>query len=115
MAHVSSSARTGGFSRSLATGEAPTSGYMVGGVTREKSIPLADSNHLPHRVRQHLDAAKAMYGSRADLYQGGWQEGSNLVMDVSERYDSQDEALAVARRRGERAIYDLNSGTEIQA
>lgn len=113
MAHISSAARDGGFSRSLSTGEAPSSGYMVGGVSSEHSIPLEDTNHLPHRVRKHLESAQAMYGKRADLYQGGWKEGNRLVMDVSERYDDRDQALNVARQRGERAIYHLDSGSEI--
>ena len=47
-------------------------------------------------------------------YIGGWVDEEILYIDVVDFYQDRHEALKVARKRGELAIYDLGAGEEIR-
>ena len=102
---------TGGFTLNSITGSAPTSGYVVGGVVPEKRVPwsrLASygiEDYICAHRRELLDG----YG-----YLGGWiihgeTEEDQLVLDVCSLHSSKEDALDIARKHSQEAIYCLDT------
>lgn len=105
------SARTG-FSQPVMPGqEAPSTGYMVSDGSRERSF--APNELTPEAIQNYVNEYRdgLTYGD----YLGGWfnQEDGRYYLDISRNVQDRAEAEAQARERGEFAIYDVASGTEI--
>ena len=98
----------GGFTVHPKTLEAPTTGYMVG---FGGSIPWEKSEVDARVINNHLYAAEERGGDR---YYGGWVDGNLVYLEQAQRFEDRELALAAARERGEKAIYDLTTQTEIR-
>jgi hypothetical protein len=111
----------GGSSTSSKNFKSPTSGYMVGGWHHEFAVPMEENDNrmffrfsdafswyltLCHEVLEDSDKSEAFIGT--------WVEGHFIVFDVSMQFDSYEEAMQVAKAKGERAIYDVAEGKEIK-
>ena len=111
----------GGSSTSFKTFKSPTSGYMVGGLHHEFALPMEDD---PNRNFFRFSDAFSWYmtlcheviadSDLSEVFIGTWVEGHFIVFDVSARFDSLEEAMEVAKSKGERAIYDVAEGKEIK-
>lgn len=47
-------------------------------------------------------------------FAGFWVDNTDLYIDINQSFDSLDEAMSIARERGELAIYDTHAGREIR-
>ncbi len=88
-------------------------GYVVALAGHECPI-VGDSPRLRAAVIKYVDTVAPILTQRAGRYVGGWADGSGyLILDVVEILSDRDEALTVGRARGQTAIFDLSSGTEV--
>lgn len=111
-------ALAGGASRHSSTFEVPSRGYMVGGARNMADQPFpeqmypVDKFSVDH-VRTHARAIREHFGEEAtNVHQGAWVEGDNVVLDASEAMPTYHEGITAAKKRGERAIYDVKHGKE---
>lgn len=110
----------GGSSTSSKNFKSPTSGYMVGGWHHEFALPMEENDNrmffrfsdafswyltLCHEVLEDSDKSEAFIGT--------WVENDFIIFDVSLNFDSLEEAMEVAKSKGERAIYDVAEGKTI--
>lgn len=92
----------------------PKYGYVVGGIVPEKSIEMDNEAHFKHTYnRFHYQAELALERESAVII-GTWVEGGEkIVFDLCNVIDDEAEALKLAAKRGERAIFDLENQREI--
>lgn len=82
-------------------------GYMVGGVVPERTC-------TPEEFERVLYDFVAEHGHNlGGAHIGTWIDNGVVYLDVSENVADQEEALNLARERGERAIYDIRNGESI--
>lgn len=106
-------ARDGGATISLVDGEVAThtTGFYVGGVVDTVVLPLEPT------LDEYADAVNTIrhrMGGRG--YVGSWRNhfDCSTAIDASEWYADADTALAVARQRGELAVWEIAGGTELE-
>ena len=92
----------------------PKYGYVVGGIVPEKSIEMDNEVHFKHMYnRLYYQAGLALERESAVVI-GTWvEDGSKIVFDLCNVIDDLKEALELAAKRGERAIFDLEEQREI--
>lgn len=117
---VEQTLNNGGASRhAVDQSPAPSSGYMVGGAPdnsgqKYHEQALAVHEFSARAVRAHAQDIQAnVPQTTAPVYQGSWLEGGRVVMDASNHYQDRLQALRIGRERGERAVYDLDSGSDV--
>ena len=88
-----------------AKGQHPTSGYMVGG-TVEKVIALSDSD-----IQKFIEDNSHIIETGS--YFGAWVYNGDVVCDVSQQFDSLQQAAYIGMLRGEKAIYDVKNNRDI--
>lgn len=118
--------RTGGFSVGHG-GLAPKSGWMVSQKDTEMSRSLealsAEGGKMTWegqtvdmfkanvaRFVGEFRAAHADALAAPDAYLGGWVENDTLVLDVSNNYQDDAEALKAAQENDQRAMYNAGTG-----
>ncbi|MFY1688160.1 hypothetical protein [Plantactinospora sp. WMMB782] len=104
----------GGATVPMDGGEVPGIGYMVGvGGIKLLAAQFSEAQ-LEERIRHWADSVRLSTGLAADrLYLGSWLDEGLIYLDISEHYQSEALALAVAEVRGEKAIYSLATGVSI--
>lgn len=99
---------------SMEMGPAPTSGYMVGGVTAELTIEPDDTraDWYDKLSRWVGDVTEKHHGH----YVGFWRdsETGRVHIDVSERVTLRSYAMELAEARNEIAVWDLYNSEEIR-
>ena len=91
----------------------PKYGFVVGGIVPEKSCDMDNREGFKNLYnRLHLQAGVELERELAVVI-GTWLEVSRIVFDLCSVLDDEQEALALAKKRGERAIYDLENQKEI--
>ena len=103
--------RHGGATVSMDTGHdaGHTTGFYVGGLVPEIILPLPlDPSDVSEAVVT-IGSATHWTG-----YIGTWTNGDRVHFDASEWYATLDEAVTVARTRGELAIWEIAGGTEFR-
>jgi len=91
----------------------PKYGYVVGGIVPEKSCDMNNREDFRNWYNHfHLQAEVELERELAVII-GTWIEDSKIVFDLCNVLDDEQEALALAKKRGERAIYDLENKKEI--
>jgi hypothetical protein len=100
----------GGTTVNVHTGEEPTDGYAVGGITAPYHAGLSLGRELAQRFQAYAQAHSEEL-SRPDRYLGTWLDtrSAEVWADVSQVYPDRATAERVARERGELAIYDLRA------
>jgi hypothetical protein len=92
----------------------PTDGYMVGGKVEPWVFP--SESYSPTEAIQFANQYRNHLANNPRLFIGGWKEpgvNKNVVLDISEHIMGFQEAVDLARIRGERAIFDLRAGQDI--
>ena len=91
----------------------PKYGFVVGGIVPEKSCDMDNREDFKSQYNiLHSQAELAMERELAVVI-GTWVEDGRIVFDLCSVLDDEQEALALAKKRGERAIYDLENQKEI--
>lgn len=108
----------GGTTVNPATGESPTSGFMVADPVFSKQVPKGQFSRetMKTYLRDNYHALR-----RANSYLGTWLDPDTGItwLDVAARYDGDDyaaeyeKAVRMGLDRGELAIFDLRTGTTI--
>jgi len=92
----------------------PTYGFVVGGIVPEDSVPANDAESFGKKLDEFVALARHELRTGASTaIVGTWMEDGKIVFDLCNSIDDEDEALALASERGERAIYDLENKREI--
>jgi hypothetical protein len=91
---------------------------MVGGARNVEDLPYPEVKRPVEQadldlIRNHARALRDHYGEGANVYQGAWREGDQVVLDASEHIDNRVTATTAAKTRGERAVYDLSRERDI--
>ena len=91
----------------------PKYGFVVGGIVPEKSCDMDNREDFRNWYNHfHLQAEVELERELAVII-GTWVEDGKIVFDLCNVLDDEQEALALAAKRGERAIYDLEEQREI--
>lgn len=104
---------SGGATVSPFVGEdAPSVGYMIGGVVEELVLTTHETLTVPNLTAWLSDIVPNLTSGH---YVGAWHDArtGNVHFDVSLRQVSRSDAIRIARGRGELAIYDLAAGETI--
>lgn len=108
--HLATEAEGGGFSESLFTGSAPTSGYMVAGIEPPTVIDAGDHEAVVNGIEGFIEAHADM---DPNLFVGGWESGGQVFIEPAENVESRAEAVARGEERNQEAIWDVGAGSEI--
>jgi hypothetical protein len=110
----------GGFSRNQNM-QAPSTGYMVGGICQELNVNADDLNESMFAIMYMCSLLTIFIASMRHVYDkiyvGGWidaDNGGKLCLDISEQYDDLDVAMQVARNRNQRYIFDVANQESIK-
>jgi HK97 family phage portal protein len=108
--------RTGGFSVHPATASSPTTGYMVSVAPEAETILNSEDEVTGDVIRSFVSQNESKFDSRPSLHIGGWVDGETgkVYLDLSEQFDSIDDAIDAAKATDQIAIWDLSGGKEIR-
>ena len=95
----------------------PDRGYVVGGVVDERFVKSDNAQAFKHAfLAAHRDAEEMVRDGK-DVVLGTWveqrEDGEYIVFDLCSLVDDMKSALELGAKRGERAIYDLDTEREI--
>jgi len=91
----------------------PKYGYVVGGIVPEKSCEDDNQLAFTQMYNRFFYQAELALERESAVVIGTWVEDGKIVFDLCNVIDDEQEALALAKKRGERAIYDLENQKEI--
>ena len=91
----------------------PKYGYVVGGIVPEKSCKMDNESAFKHTYNRFFYQAELALERELAVVIGTWVEDGKIVFDLCNIIDDMKEALELAAKRGERAIYDLEEQREI--
>jgi len=91
----------------------PKYGYVVGGIVPEESCKMDNESAFKHTYNRLFHQAELALERDSAVVIGTWVEDGKIVFDLCNVLDDEQEALALAKKRGERAIYDLENQREI--
>jgi len=90
-----------------------TTGFAVG-MGGADSLPQWHAEQITEAFVGAVDAATATAQKMAGGALGAWVHRGRVYVEPVEVLQDRERAMDVARLRGEIAIFDLNTGTEIQ-
>jgi hypothetical protein len=106
----------GGASRNLVTGEPPISGFMVSTLGNEKRFATPEVE--PQDLARYLTDGKLTDFRRTkqlqNCYLGTWYSVPVTCVDISVNVPTLGEALDLARKNKQLAIYDVTKGVSIR-
>jgi hypothetical protein len=107
---------TNGFSIHPVTEDSPTVGYMVGVVKAAEVVIDSKEEVTGELISKFMEDNKSQFESRPALHVGGWIDGKSgqIYLDLSEQFDSIDDAIDAAESTDQLAIWDLNEKKEIR-
>jgi hypothetical protein len=91
----------------------PKYGYVVGGIVPEKSCDMDNESAFKHLYNRLFYQAGLELNQSGSAVIGTWVEDGKIVFDLCNVLDDMKDALELAAKRGERAIYDLEEQREI--
>ena len=91
----------------------PKYGYVVGGIVPEKSCKMDNESAFKHTYNRFFYQAELALERESAVVIGTWVEDGQIVFDLCNVLDDMKDALELAAKRGERAIYDLEEQREI--
>lgn len=107
----------GGFTVALDMSQ-PASGYLVGGVTDERVVRGAHGSPSDENMALEIMTFALLNPilDRDGYYLGAWRDShtGNVHLDVSELYRDLGSATHVGQRRGELALWHIDTRTEIR-
>lgn len=107
---------TGGFSVHPVTAESPTTGYMCATVPGAEKIIDSKNDVTEEVIDQYFETHRDYLSSRPKLHLGGWidSESDKVYLDLSERFETQEEAEQAAVKHKQLAIWDIANKKEIR-
>ena len=107
---------TGGFSVHPMTAESPTTGFMCATVPNAEKIIDSKEEVTEKLVDEYFAQHKDYLSSRPKLHLGGWinAEEGKVYLDLSERFETQEEAEKAAIEHKQIAIWDVKNKKEIR-
>jgi HK97 family phage portal protein len=107
---------TGGFSVHPVTAQSPTTGYMCATVPNAEKIFGSTEEVTPKVIDEYFAKHKDFLSSRPKLHLGGWikADEGKVYLDLSERFETEEEATAVAIEHKQIAIWDVKNKKEIR-
>jgi hypothetical protein len=107
---------TNGFSIHPITEGSPTSGYMVSVVKASEIVVDSKEEVTGDLISKFMEENKSEFDARPSLHVGGWIDGKTdkIYLDLSEQFDSIDDAIDAAESTDQLAIWDLNEKKEIR-
>jgi len=98
----------------------PQAGFVVGGRVPERSISSANESAFKHVFMHMHGIAEKLTKEGQSVVLGTWVEDTEseqrIVFDLCDLFDKVESfkvPLEIAKKRGERAIYDLKAEREI--
>ena len=91
----------------------PNKGFVVGGVVPEKSIGLDNEAAFKHMYNRFHFQAQMELNENGSAVMGMWVEDGKIVFDLCNIHKTVKVPMELARKRKERAIYDLENEKEI--
>jgi len=91
----------------------PKYGYVVGGIVPEESCKMDNESAFKHTYNRLFHQAELALERDSAVVIGTWVEDGQIVFDLCNIIDDMKEALELAAKRGERAIFDLEEQREI--
>ena len=91
----------------------PKYGYVVGGIVPEKSCDMDNESAFKHTYNRFFYQAELALERESAVVIGTWVEDGKIVFDLCNVIDDMKDALELAAKRGERAIFDLEEQREI--
>lgn len=91
----------------------PKYGYVVGGIVPEKSCKMDNESAFKHTYNRFFYQAELALERESAVVIGTWVEDGQIVFDLCNVLDDMKDALELAAKRGERAIYDIENQREI--
>ena len=115
---VASTIENGGATMNVATGDVPTSGYVVSMMGNEQTFPLFGNDVVKEilisgAVKLFLEEniVEFVY---AENFIGSWIDDGLLYLDISNVYESEHDALRVAVANKQLAYYDISNAKTIE-
>ena len=115
---VASTIEDGGATMNVATGDVPTSGYVVSMTGIEKTYVLFGNDVVKEIL---ISGAVKLYVKDNDdvlslpgMYLGSWIDDGVLYIDISNVIDNEHDALRMAVANKQKAYYDLNNAKTIE-
>lgn len=107
---------TNGFSIHPVTEDTPAVGYMVGVVKAAEVVIDSKEEVTGELISKFMEDNKSQFEARPALHVGGWIDGESgkIFLDLSEQFDSIDDAIDAAESTDQLAIWDLNEKKEIR-
>lgn len=105
----------GGASYNLLNGEFnPDNGYMVS-IKDHEQVTRFNTLNLQHEIARYIriKADILISGLSEDKFIGAWIDDDNLVLDVSIKVDSLEDALRIGKENEQIAIYDCKNSETI--
>lgn len=87
----------------------PRKGYLVGTGWEEKHF---DKDNLP-TARNHINQIFNTIENRQGLYIGGWSHNGKCIVEISEGFNSLENAIEVGKMRKQISIWDVENQKEI--
>jgi hypothetical protein len=105
--------KDGGFSIDVKTGQSPQSGFMVSIYPereQKEHILTFSATTLNQYITDNIDLLL-----QSGAFLGGWHDPDDdtVYLDVSVKTDNLVDAVLMARKHGQLAIYDIAGGTSI--
>ena len=92
----------------------PNKGFVVGGVVPEKSIGMDNEAAFKHMYNRFHFQAQMELNENGSALMGMWvEDGKKIVFDLCNIHKTVKVPMELARKRKERAIYDLEAEREI--
>ena len=91
----------------------PSEGFAVGGYKRGEIVVTPTWNREDKEDIVYAFLDDPLLQENKDVFVGGWLHEGNCIRDVSQIFTDREEAERVGRDRGEKAIFDLGKGEDI--
>ena len=116
---------SGGFTFHPASGDEPTTGFMVGmkgpkGESLSVHMPFDPTSEADHikalrAIKKFAMDAFKVYGQHPDYYIGGWydEKAHELVLDPTVNVADREEAVRLGTKNNEQSIWDVEGKEEI--
>jgi hypothetical protein len=87
----------------------PRNGYLVGTGWKEKHFTESNLS----TARNHINQIFNTIGDKQGLYIGGWSYEGKCIVEISEGFNSLQNAIEVGRDRNQISIFDIQNQKEI--
>lgn len=92
-------------------------GYMVGGIVKSTIVEMSDTiDTIVKAISDKIDDLIIIKNNTEkpdNIVIGFWNDEGTIHIDISQNINNRETALAVGKKRNEKAIYDIINDTSI--